>query len=356
MIWEPEQTGGVQMKNQVHRQPDFRNILKVLNREVPDRPTLFEFFMNMNLYREAAGDPPPEDAPDEEQLAYLARAYAACGYDYVNAVGCGLNFHAGAKTRKETISLNEHAWIHDWESFYAYPWPDAKACDYSRLEKVAPLLPEGMKIMLSGPNGVLENVIDIVGYDNLCMMLYDEPELAEAIFEKVGSALVDYYTIGAQYDSVGMIMCNDDWGFNTQTLLSPDMLRKYVFPWHKKSVEAAHKYGKPAILHSCGYMADIMDDIIDDMKYDGRHSYEDNIVPVEEAYRLWGDRIAILGGLDVDFLIRSSDEEIVQRAKAMLEASRERGGYALGSGNSIPEYIPNGKYFAMTSAINLVEY
>ena len=87
-----------------------------------------------------------------------------------------------------------------------------------------------MKIMLSGPGGVLENVIDLVGYDNLCYLIFDEPELVAAVFEKVGSILAAYYEQGAQYDSVGIIMSNDDWGFNTQTMLSPEDLRKYVFP------------------------------------------------------------------------------------------------------------------------------
>lgn len=337
--------------NQVHREPDFNNILKVLRREVPDRPTLFEFFMNGNVYQEAAGDPPPPEAPAEEHLGYMARAYAACGYDYVNSYGCALDFHAGAKTSKDTISLNDSPVIQSWEDFQNHPWPDARNADYSMLEKAAPYLPGNMKIMMSGPGGVLENVISLMGYENLCVMLYDDPELVEAVFEKVGSTLVDYYTIGAQYDTVGIIMSNDDWGFNTQTMLSPEMMRKYVFPWHKKIVEVAHANGKPAVLHSCGFMSEVMEDIIEDMKYDGKHSYEDNIVPVEEAYRRWGGRIAILGGLDVDFLVRSDEETIRRRALGMLELSQEKGGYALGSGNSIPEYIPNEKYFAMTSAV-----
>ena len=110
--------------------------------------------------------------------------------------------------------------------------------------------------------------------------------------------------------AVGILMINEDWGFNTQTMLSVEDMRKYVFPWHKKMVETAHKRGKFAVLHSCGYMGDIMEDVIEDMKFDGRHSYEDKIIPVEEAYRRWGGRIAILGGLDVDFLIRSDEETI----------------------------------------------
>ena len=94
----------------------------------------------------------------------------------------------------------------------------------------------------------------------------------------------------------------------------------------------------------------MFDDIIDDIRYDGKHSYEDTILPVEKAYEQYGKRIAILGGLDVDFICRSSPDEIYQRARAMLEQSANSGGYGLGTGNSVPEYIPQEKYFAMISA------
>ena len=336
--------------NQVHREPDFENIRKVLQCQVPNRPTLFEYFMNGDVYKEAAGMW-PDDPDPVMQLEYMARAYAACGYDYVNTYGCDFCFPTGETQRKDTISLNAHSVIKGWEDFDKYPWPDTKHGDYSRLEKIAPLLPGKMKLMASAPGGLLEIVISIVGYDNLCLLIYDDPGLVKAIFDRIGGILVDYYEECAKYDTVGLLMVNDDWGFNTQTMLSVADMRKYVFPWHKKMVEAAHKNGKLAVLHSCGYMVDIMEDIIEDMKYDGRHSYEDNIVPVEEAYRRWGGRIAILGGIDVDFLSRRSEEEIRQRAQNLLDMCAEKGGYALGSGNSIPDYVPAAKYFAMTSAI-----
>ena len=336
--------------NAVHREPDFENILKVLRCEKPSRPTLFEFFMNDVVYREAAGEPPAERTP-LNTVRYLAKAYAACGYDYVNAQGCTLSFNPKIQERKNTVSLNGRVCIADWESFERFQWPDPASFDFSVLKEAAPFLPGNMKIMLSGPGGVLENVIDLVGYDNLCYLIFDEPELVAAVFEKVGSILAAYYEQGAQYDSVGIIMSNDDWGFNTQTMLSPEDLRKYVFPWHKKIVESAHKNGKPAVLHSCGNPEEIMEDIICDLKFVGKHSYEDNIISVEEAYRRWGGRIAILGGIDVDFLIRSECGVITERCRKMLELAQEKGGYALGSGNSIPEYIPNEKYFAMTAAV-----
>jgi len=106
-----------------------------------------------------------------------------------------------------------------------------------------------------------------------------------------------------------------------------------------------------AILYSYGNLEAVMDDIIDDMGFDAKHSFEDKICPVEEAYERWGDRISILGGIDVDYVCRSTPGEIRQRSRVMLQRSAARGGYALGTGNSVPEYVPDENYFAMISVV-----
>lgn len=54
------------------------------------------------------------------------------------------------------------------------------------------------------------------------------------------------------------------------------------------------------IIHSCGYLDQVMDDLVDDVRIDARHSYEEVILPVTEAKRRYGDRVAILGGIDMD--------------------------------------------------------
>jgi uroporphyrinogen decarboxylase len=335
------------------RKPDIENLYKVLNCREPSRPTLFELFLNLPLYERLAQRELPKTGDRDLELCKLViEAYTAAGYDYAWTHGSGFGFPTNRPhgEGKDTISLNEGVSITDWASFEKYAWPDPESFDYSKLDKVREFLPEGMKLMVLGPNGVLENVISLTGYDNLCMMLYDEPELVRLIFENVGKRMVRYYEIVASYNSVGLIMSNDDWGFKTQTFLSPEHLRKYVFPWHKKIVETAHANKKSAILHSCGYFASIIDDIINEIGFNGRHSYEDLIMPVEEAYEQWHEKIAIIGGMDVDFLIRSSEQEIADRARKMLDRAKGRGSYALGSGNSIPEYIPPEHYFAMIKA------
>jgi uroporphyrinogen decarboxylase len=93
-----------------------------------------------------------------------------------------------------------------------------------------------------------------------------------------------------------------------------------------------------------------MDDLIDGVGIDAKHSYEDTILPVAEAKKKYGKRIAILGGLDVDRLCRSTPAEIALFASQLIDECGADGGYALGSGNSIPDYVPVENYLAMLSA------
>lgn len=340
----------------VKAEPDFNNLLKVLRREVPNRPTLFEFFMNGPLYRSAlnGGTSAPrtdryDGVPHGEMLRRMA-AFRALGYDYVTVQCPGFDFPRREQACKQTISLNEAFVITDRKSFDSCLWPDPDKADYSFLDRIAAEMPSGMKMIVYGPCGVLENANFMLGYENMCYMIADDRQLVEDVFEAIGSRLVRYYTRVLEHEGVGAIIGNDDWGFKSQPMLSPDDMRGLVFPWHREIVATAHKAGKPAILHSCGNLASVMDDITGDIHYDGKHSYEDTIIPVEQAYEQYGSRIATLGGMDLNFVVRSSPDEVYGRAKRMIEKTSAHGGYALGTGNSVPEYVPRENYFAMIRA------
>jgi len=330
------------------RKPDFDNVLKVLRREKPSRPTLFELFLNYDIYLKLAD--PSVSKTDEEGRVLQISAITNAGYDYVTLLGSNFIFPSDEVAHAHSKSLNDGAVITDEASFANYKWPDPEAFDNSRFDRLAPYLAEGMKFMVHGPNGVLENVINLVGYDNMCIMAFDEPELLDQIFTHVGERLVKYYDIHTANPLVGACISNDDWGFNTQTMLNPEQMRRYVFPWHKKIVDTAHKHGKPVILHSCGNMRDIIDDIVA-LGYDAKHSYEDKIMPVEEAYDLYADKFAILGGIDLDFVCRETPENIKARCEKMLAKAEAKGGYALGTGNSVPSYVPFENYMAMIKCV-----
>jgi len=202
-----------------------------------------------------------------------------------------------------------------------------------------------MKV-IAGSAGVLENVMWLLGYEGISYLLADDEPLVRDMFDAVGSRIAALVDLQASYDSVGAIVMGGDMGFKTQTLVSPAVLREYVFPWHKKIVEAAHRHGKPIILHSCGNLTEVMDDIIA-CGWDAKHSFEDQIQPVWEAKARYGERISLLGGLDMDKIARLPEDEVRRQTRLLIERCAPGGGWALGTGNTVANYIPLNNFLAM---------
>lgn len=194
---------------------------------------------------------------------------------------------------------------------------------------------------------VFERLFGLFGYESLCLKLYDDRNLVEAVAQRAGELCVGFTRLLCEFSCIGVIWDSDDLGFRSQTLLPPAVLRELVLPWHEKSAQIAHQHDKLYFLHSCGNVEPLMEDLIAKVGIDAKHSFEDAIMPVTEAVEKYGDRIGILGGLDVDFLCRASPSEIRQRVRRILEVCHPGGGYVLGSGNSIPNYMPLDSYLTM---------
>lgn len=327
--------------------PDFNNMLKVLKRENPSRPTLFEFFLNDGLYDLICDGRTFRDHDGLGSWRKRLFAYWTAGYDYLTIMASDFVFSKPEVPHLASISQSAPGPIYDRDSYKSYNWLDPDDFSQHRLDVIAAEMPQGMRLIVWGPGGVLENVTSLLGFETLCYMQAEDPELLQEICDQVGARLVRYYELAVVHPAVGAIISNDDWGFQAQTMLSPAAMRRFIFPWHKKIVATGHNAGKPVILHSCGNLSEVWDDIIEEMQYDGKHSFEDKIQPVEEVYEQYGSRIAILGGFDLDFICRSTPQQIKARVQSMLHQVGVRGSFAVGTGNSVPYYVPAENYLAM---------
>lgn len=335
--------------------PDFSRLERVLRRSgVPDTIPLWELYSNIEgEVLDLLGIEPElghGDAAERHWRRHIAYQ-TALGYDYANLVARGFGFPlaerraaATAEGQRTYFQADSHT-VASWEDFDAYPWPDMSAVDWSLFEQVPAWLPDGMKIIAS-TSGVLENVMWLLGYEGISYLLHDDPSLVAAMFERVGERLVAYHETVASMPIVGAVCMGDDLGFKTQTLVPPEVLRQYVFPLHAEVCAAAHRHGKLAILHCCGNLEEVIDDVIG-CGWDAKHSFEDGIQPVWEAKAAYGDRISLLGGFDVDRIARASVDEVRRHTRFLIERCWPGGGWALGTGNSVCNYIPVENFLAM---------
>ncbi len=345
--------------------PDGARFIRILRgQEVATRPPLVEYLVDPALRRpivsellggtwvdSPVGDRATVAAYWDNFIAFWHRL----GYDFVRYEEA-LNLPNRELTAPDTApqAMGERHWrdmhqgtIASWADYERYPWPRVEEHDFGAYEYLNDHLPEGMGLIVSHAGGMYEHLAAIFSYEGLCYALFDQPDLVAAVAQRLGELMEGFYRQLLDLDRVVAIFPGDDMGFRSATLIAPDALRRYTLPWHRRFAAMAHAKGLPYFLHSCGNLEAIMPDLIGTVGIDGKHSFEDAIVPVAEFQARYGDRIAVLGGVDVDVLARRSPAEVRARVRATIEACGLRGRYAIGSGNSIPSYIPVENYLAM---------
>ncbi len=338
-------------------------MLAVIRRQsLPDRVHCIELFLDEEIKNQVceqfglAGDI-GEEGPFAE-LKKDIKLHKFLGYDafrvklltdvFPRETLSAADTTTGSGQRRQDRSwTDEHTGpIRSWSDFESYPWPKVSDVDFSSLEWLEKNLPENMGCYDLTAH-VLEQALWLMGYESFCYKMFDEPDLVKATFQKVGEFYVDYTRTLCTFPSIRLIWGSDDMGFRTSTMVSAQVLKENVLPWHKRCADVSHEHGRPYLLHSCGNLEEIMPDLIEEVKIDAKHSYEDVILPVTEAKQRYGQQIAILGGIDMDFLCRADEQAIRKRVRETLNVCMPGGGYCLGTGNSVANYIPLVNYLVM---------
>ena len=345
--------------------PNWESLVSCIRREcTPQRVHHIELFLDEEIKAEICKQYSLlDDLQQNDKNFNLKREIVIqrfLGYDYVRC-----SFDPGTIdmvlhtiTASDTAQLQRdngreyidehHGPITNWQEFEAYPWPDPKTATTGNLQWYQENLPDDMCIIGSGGFAHFAEYINwLMGYETLCYALYEQRDLVKAITDR----LIEIFRVVVcrmlEFDRVKIIWGSDDMGFRSGTLISPDDLREFVLPGHKLMAQLSHDAGRPYLLHSCGKLDLIMDDLINDVCIDAKHSFEDTIENVIDAKQLYGDKIAMLGGIDLDFLCQSDEQKVRSRVRQTLEKCHEGGGYCLGTGNSVANYVPLKNYFAM---------
>ncbi|MCK6555878.1 hypothetical protein L6Q96_15075 [Candidatus Binatia bacterium] len=358
-------------------QPNFENLRRTILRQGPPGPVpFFEIFADPGMVEAVLEQPFPVNlhrylekplvnlGADEieglmRSLDMYVRFCREMGYDYVFTL-TGFNLPRQLREADDTAGAQnwpggQRYWqdevtgpIQTWADFESYPWPQADDIRHAGLAYVGSVVPDGMKVASLMYGGIFQHCVGLMGFESFAVALHEQPDLVTAICQRVGDLATAAAEKAVGIDNVELVVLSDDLGFFSGTLVAPAVIRRHIVPHYKKLADKVHAAGKLLVLHSCGNMYALIDDLLDEVRIDGKHSFEDKILPVEEAYRRWGDRMAIMGGVDMDILGRGSQADVRRRTREILEVCAAHGtGYGLGSGNTAANYVPRGNYLAM---------
>ncbi|MBC5648012.1 uroporphyrinogen decarboxylase family protein [Christensenella tenuis] len=338
-------------------QPDYHNIVDAATNKKPKRIPLYDHIVAdevMQAVLKTDFSPLVKNGRKEEYFKQYTRFFLEMGYDTVSFEQCITKMLPGGG------ALYHHAdpAIKTFDDFSSYPW-DTLADRYFQLfsddfEALGRALPDGMKAIGGPGNGLFEIVQDLCGYEGLCYMAIDDPALYGGIFEKAADLMMEIWKRFLECFSDSYCVCRfgDDLGFRSQTLLSVPDINTLLVPQYKRLVTQIHAFGKPFLLHSCGCIFDVMDDLIEEAGIDAKHSNEDAIAPFHAWVEQYGQKIGNFGGIDTDVLCRESLGEIQTYVEDVFsENAGKQGGIAFGSGNSVPDYVPKEGYLTMVNTL-----
>lgn len=327
---------------------DFSRLETALRCGEPDRVPIAELDIDISI-REAVLGRGIKTIKDEVDFWYQS------GYDYV-PVRYKLDFkneqlHANGEgiTNERSWAQEGHGPIQTWQDFENHPWPDPQAADLSSIDETAGQLPEGMKSILMG-GGFLSNPTYLMGFESFCYAAAEQPELVEALFKKVGSTVIEMLKRAVKKPKIGAIWITSDMAYTEGLLVSPEILRKHVFPWLEEVSGICKENKIPFILHSDGRLWEVMDDFVA-IGINGLHPIEPKAMDIEEVKKRYSRKLCLLGNVDLDFVLsRGTPEMVADEVQRKISALKNGGGYILSSSNSIPEYVPVDNYLAMLQA------
>ena len=138
-----------------------------------------------------------------------------------------------------------------------YSFPDySNYEDYKPVEAKRKEAPD--KWLIGGLPGFTFNIArKLFKLENYLSYLLLKPELIQTLHDKIDKMLEDMIINYAEA-GVDSIMFPEDWGTQTQTLISPELWQQEFYPRFENLCSTAHENGIKVFMHSCGKITDII--------------------------------------------------------------------------------------------------
>lgn len=321
-------------------EPDFNRLITAVKHQEPDCLPLVELWIDPEVKALFMQD--SETEYDCRKAGFDVHKdiqfWQAAGYDYLR-LSPRYEFFQG--------------WLKDPKTdFQAEMMEFINSIDYSDIEKAVNFLPTGMKVIFAPQGGIYEHAWINIGYENFMMGLFEDPDYIRNICDSLGASLFAMYEKVIRSEHIGAIWLTDDIAYTEALIMSPDVIRKYLFPWYEKYAALAHEHEKLFFFHSDGNQEPLLDDYIT-MGFDAIHPIEPKAWNVVESKKRLRGKLALLGTVDMDYpLARGTVEEIREYVRQRILEIAPGGGFAIGSSNSVAKYIPDENFRAMLRAVD----
>lgn len=185
-------------------------------------------------------------------------------------------------------------------------------------------------------------VYNMCGLDSFIYFQMDYPKLAQEWIDAFHRATLEQINQFADptLSPCGMIF--SDMGFKKALIFSPSYLEKMrYFTRLTELCDAYHQKGLKVVYHSDGYIMDIIPELIK-AGIDGLNPIEKAAgMDIREVKKLYGDKIIIVGGVDVSELLPyGTKDDIYRETRSIIRDVAPGGRFLIGSSSELGNDVP----------------
>ena len=193
--------------------------------------------------------------------------------------------------------------------------------------------------------GIFPTILSM-GLEAFSVALYEDRDFVETVLDRYCSwtEVVAERACELGFD---VYASTDDMAFNTAPFFSPAVFRELVLPHYRR---AAEKISLPWIVHSDGNILPFLDDLLD-VGIAGLHPLEKGAVDIAAVKRDYGDRVCLLGNVDLNILGMGTPEDVDAEVRWLIQNVGPGGGYIVTCGNSLAGYLKPENVIALSRAV-----
>ena len=227
----------------------------------------------------------------------------------------------------------------DWEEIKKRYNPKDKQRYQGNLNEIATELQKRNYVLSIGIPGPFWKMRDWCGFENLCIFMATKPDFVEEMANFWKNFVLEILTPYIQKIKFDSIMFNEDMAYKEKSMISPDMVRRFLSPVWSCWAENIKKTGcQIIIVDSDGYIGELIPLWIE--------SGINCTIPIEVAagndiveYRkIYGKNMAFIGGIDKRAIAKGSkimEKEVYRVVPPLIK----EGGYIPSCDHGVPPDI-----------------